>query len=474
MNLVKNELYKILHKRSTKIFLVIALLFVILTNVIYRFSDNLLVFSTTYYEDYDMANNYVNDYENNGIGDKELYIYYKTYIDTYELASKFDSNSWEYQKYMDEYWYKLQDYYRAQDEGLDTTNLLDELTQLSTNIENSNWQYFVNEDINAANNNIEQIKNSLDDPSLNNTERANYEKELFILEEQVKLNQYRLDKNVEYGKDYLNIAIDAINNALYGMAEYKYSNDSDFEDSVKSYYENWYILDEEVDTNNGETLRSVFINFFNEYSFLILVFGIMIAGGMVSDEFSKGTIKSLLIIPQKRSKILLAKYISLLIMILLIIGVLIVSELLVGGILLGFGSLSVPVVVYNISASDLEIVNVFGYLGLQIITNLPQIILLTTLAFACSVIVNSTAFSIVIPFCGIIAAELINGFALAYDIGILNYFVTTNWDFTVYLFGGTSIFGNSLLHAIIVCLVYLVIMLVVTFIVFKRKDIKNI
>ena len=474
MNLVKNELYKILHKRSTKIFLVIALLFVILTNVIYRFSDDLLVFSTTYYEDYDMANNYVNDYENNGIGDKELYIYYKAYIDTYELASKFDSNSWEYQKYMDEYWYKLQDYYRAQDEGLDTTNLLDELTQLRTNIENSNWQYFVNEDINAANNNIEQIKNSLDDPSLNNTERANYEKELFILEEQVKSNQYRLDKNVEYGKDYLNIAIDAINNALYGMAEYKYSNDSDFEDSVKSYYENWYILDEEVDTNNGETLRSVFINFFNEYSFLILVFGIMIAGGMVSDEFSKGTIKSLLIIPQKRSKILLAKYISLLIMILLIIGVLIVSELLVGGILLGLGSLSVPVVVYNISASDLEIVNVFGYLGLQIITNLPQIILLTTLAFACSVIVNSTAFSIVIPFCGIIAAELINGFALAYDIDILNYFVTTNWDFTVYLFGGTSIFGNSLLHAIIVCLVYLIIMLVVTFIVFKRKDIKNI
>ena len=474
MNLVKNELYKILHKRSTKIFLVIALLFVILTNVIYRFSDDLLVFSATYYEDYDMALSYVNDYENNGIGDKELYIYYKTYIDTYELASKFDSNSWEYQKYMDEYWYKLQDYYRAQDEGLDTTNLLDELTQLRTNIENSNWQYFVNEDINAANNNIEQIKNSLDDPSLNNTERANYEKELFILEEQVKLNQYRLDKNVEYGKDYLNIAIDAINNALYGMAEYKYSNDSDFEDSVKSYYENWYILDEEVDTNNGETLRSVFINFFNEYSFLILVFGIMIAGGMVSDEFSKGTIKSLLIIPQKRSKILLAKYISLLIMILLIIGVLIVSELLVGGILLGFGSLSVPVVVYNISASDLEIVNVFGYLGLQIITNLPQIILLTTLAFACSVIVNSTAFSIVIPFCGIIAAELINGFALAYDIDILNYFVTTNWDFTVYLFGGTSIFGNSLLHAIIVCLVYLIIMLVVTFIVFKRKDIKNI
>lgn len=474
MKLVKNELYKILHKRSTKIFLVIAIMFVILINVIYRYSDDLLTYSTTYYEDYDMALNYVSDYENNSIGDKELYNYYKSFIDTYDLANNFDSNSWQYQKYMEDYWSLLQDYYRVQDEGLDTTNLFNELEELKTNIENDNWEYFVQKDINNINENIEYIKNTLNDPSLNNNEKLNYEKELFVLEEQVKLNEYRLEKGVEYGDDYLNNAIDAINSSLYGMAEYKYSNDTDSTETVKSYYENWYILDEEVDTNNANTLRSVFINFFSEYSFLILIFSIMIAGGIVSDEFNKGTIKSLLIVPHKRSKILLAKYISIIIMILLIIGVLIVSELLIGGILMGFSSLSIPVVVYNITDSALEIINIFGYLGLQILANLPQIILLATLAFACSVIVNSTAFSIVIPFCGIIASELINAFAYAYDIKILNYFVTTNWDFTVYLFGGTSIYGNSLLHAIIVCLVYLLIMLVVTFIVFKRKDIKNI
>ena len=474
MKLVKNELYKILHKRSTKIFLVIAIMFVILINVIYRYSDDLLTYSTTYYEDYDMALNYVSDYENNSIGDKELYNYYKSFIDTYDLANNFDSNSWQYQKYMEDYWSLLQDYYRVQDEGLDTTNLFNELEELKTNIENDNWEYFVQKDINNINENIEYIKNTLNDPSLNNNEKLNYEKELFVLEEQVKLNEYRLEKGIEYGNDYLNNAIDAINSSLYGMAEYKYSNDTDSTETVKSYYENWYILDEEVDTNNANTLRSVFINFFSEYSFLILIFSIMIAGGIVSDEFNKETIKSLLIVPHKRSKILFAKYISIIIMILVIIGVLIVSELLIGGILMGFSSLSIPVVVYNITDSALEIINIFGYLGLQILANLPQIILLATLAFACSVIVNSTAFSIVIPFCGIIASELINAFAYAYDIKILNYFVTTNWDFTVYLFGGTSIYGNSLLHAIIVCLVYLLIMLVVTFIVFKRKDIKNI
>ena len=473
MKLVKNELYKILHKRSTKIFLVIALIFVILTNLIYRYSDDLLVFSTTYYEDYDMALSYVNDYENSGIGDKELYNYYKSFIETYDLANNYDSNSWQYQKYMEDYWNLLQEYYRYLDEELDASLISNELEETKNNIENNNWQYFVNNDTNNINESINNIKNSLN-ASLSNNEKINYEKELFILEEQLKLNEYRIENDVAFGNDYLNDAINAINNSLYSMAEYQYSNDIDYQDSVKSYYENWYILDNKVDTNNNQTLRSVFVNFFNEYSFLILVFGIMIAGGIVSDEFSKGTIKSLLIIPHKRSKILLAKYISVLIMLLFIIGIFIVSELLIGGILMGFGSLSIPVVVYNITDSCLEVLNIFGYLILQILANLPQIILLVTLAFACSVIVNSTAFSIVIPFCGIIAAELINAFALAYDIKILNYFVTTNWDFTVYLFGGTSLFGNSLIHAIIVCLVYLIIMLVVTFIVFKKKDIKNI
>ncbi len=473
MKLVKNELYKILHKRSTKIFLVIALIFVILTNLIYRYSDDLLVFSTTYYEDYDVALNYVNDYENSGIGDKELYNYYKSFIETYDLANNYDSNSWQYQKYMEDYWNLLQEYYRYLDEELDASLISNELEETKNNIENNNWQYFVNNDTNNINESINNIKNSLNS-SLSNNEKINYEKELFILEEQLKLNEYRIENDVAFGNDYLNDAINAINNSLYSMAEYQYSNDVDYQDSVKSYYENWYILDNKVDTNNNQTLRSVFVNFFNEYSFLILVFGIMIAGGIVSDEFNKGTIKSLLIIPHKRSKILLAKYISVLIMLLFIIGIFIVSELLIGGILMGFGSLSIPVVVYNITDSCLEVLNIFGYLILQILANLPQIILLVTLAFACSVIVNSTAFSIVIPFCGIIASELINGFALVYDIKILNYFVTTNWDFTVYLFGGTSIYGNSLIHAIIVCLVYLIIMLVVTFIVFKKKDIKNI
>ena len=73
-----------------------------------------------------------------------------------------------------------------------------------------------------------------------------------------------------------------------------------------------------------------------------------------------------------------------------------------------------------------------------------------------------------------IASEIINSFAYLYDIKILNYFVTTNWDMTVYLFGGHSIYGVTMGHSLLICLTYLVIMLIVAFVVFIRRDVKNI
>ncbi len=474
MTLIKNELYKLFHKRSTKIFIIIAIVYVILTNVLYRTLDDNFINSYNYYEDITTALKYVDDYENENIGESSMYNYYKSYVETYNLASNYASDSWQYQKYMEEYWNVLRDYYDNLTYGNDNTQTNQLLNTIKENIESANWQYFVRQDIAELNEEIDYNRTLLNDDTIT-TNKVEIEKQVFVAEEQIKLNQYRLDENVAYGNDYLNIAIDNISNSLYNLAEYNYANDkSNYEEDVKIYHENWYVLNEKVNTINDDSVRMVFINFFSEYSFLILVFSIMIAGAMVSDEFSKGTIKSLLITPHKRSKILLTKYISVIIMILLLIGLLIVTELLFGGILLGFSGLSIPVVVYNITTANLEIMNVFSYLGLYILTNLPQIILLATLAFACSVIINSTAFAIVLPFCGILGAEIINQFALVYDIKILNYFVTTNWDFTQYLFGGTSIFGNSLPHAIIVCLIYLLIMLVVSFIVFIKKDVKNI
>ena len=63
----------------------------------------------------------------------------------------------------------------------------------------------------------------------------------------------------------------------------------------------------------------------------------------------------------------------------------------------------------------------------------------------------------------------------AYNVKQIIYFVTPNWDFTYYLFGGTPLFKElTVPFSLIVCLVYFLIMVVVSCIVFKKRDLSLI
>ena len=477
IRLIKNELFRIMHKKSTIIFLIIALIYILLTNIIYKKSDmlNSLNYVTDYYYyDIETAKEYLNETAPT-IENALEYAEYRSFVDAYNLAINYKEESWQYKKYMEEYKNIDNNYIFATinndyEEANKYKVILDEIKE---NIDNNDWHYFVNNKINELKED-KQLYTELMAETKNNEEIIYYQKEILKAEEEIKLNEYRLKEDICYGNDYINTAIAEIKNLLFGYAEYTIEKNSDYEEDFITYNKNQYILQEKEDINNRQTLRGILINFFGEYSFLILVFVIMIAGGLVSEEFNKGTIKSLLIIPKKREKILLAKYISAILFIPLVILILFIVQLLIGGIFFGYSSLNIPVVVYNLAEKQIETINVFKYFGLYFITSFPKILLLTTLAFACSVILNNTAFAIALTFCGIIASDLINSFALFYEVKILNYFVTTNWNFSEFLFGGTSTYGNSLTHSIIVCLMYLVIMIIAMFIVFKKKDVKNV
>ena len=480
IKLIKNELFKILHKRSTLVFALIALLFLIITNIIYRNFDE--VFNDTYYEDIDITevNNYIDSYDPD-VDSLDEYAYNLALLDVYNLSSDYTYDSWQYDAFMTYYLNTDTDYYIELHSDNPDEELLDELSLSLFNmmqaIYTDNWKYFAEGEKRELEATIDSYTNALEGNNLSDKDIREYNKMRWIAREELELIDYRLEQDLAPGDDYLNEAITNISNNLYDMSSYLYDEDIDvkYYDSVrKTHYENKYILEEKIDTNDSDTLRSVIMNFFTEYSFLIIVFIIMIAGAIVSDEFSKGTIKSLLIVPHDRSKILLSKYIAVMISLVLFITFLFVAQLLVGGIILGFSSLNIPAVVYNLTDKNIEVLNIFSYFLFNLVANLPQIILLATLAFAVSVILNSTAAAITITFCGMIAADMINGIAYSYNIKLLNYFVTTNWDFTTYLFGGTSIYGVTLGHSMLICLTYLVIMLVITFMVFKNKDIKNV
>ena len=109
------------------------------------------------------------------------------------------------------------------------------------------------------------------------------------------------------------------------------------------------------------------------------------------------------------------------------------------------------------------------------IGKLPIYILLGTLAFALSTLFNNTAVAITITLLGYMASDIINSFVYYYDIKWLKYFVTPNWDFTQFLYGNLpSIQGISILFSTVICLIYFTIMIVTSFIVFNKRNIKNV
>ncbi|MEG0977270.1 MAG: ABC transporter permease [Bacilli bacterium] len=477
--LIKNEFYKLFHKKSTYIVLGIILLFLGLVNFIYNheFNNNMYSSNYIYGEGYEEE---IKKYENDPAHVQDL-VYAKANLEVANLVKEYKQNAWEARVLTTDYLPKVTEYYSyllvEKNETL-ANNLKLELDNLKDLITKGDWKYFVKSDLVIETSRLRDYKSNLNIGNLSSRDEENIKKQIEVSEEKIKLLNYRLDNNVAYGDGYLDRAIVAMEQAIVPVVDYKYETNDDLkkesEMSVKEFYENKYILDNKVDTNNMQTLRGTIKNLFYELEFLILVFVIMISGAMVSDEFSKGTIKNLLTIPYKRSQILAAKFITCLLMIPFIVLFILLGELIIGGLFFGYSSLSIPVVNYALSSGTIETMNIFIYYGLMFVSKLPYLILLTTLAFSISTILSNTAFAVAITFCGYIGSVFINTLAAGYKIKALNYFVTTNWDFSCYLFGGSSAFGIPLTQAIIVCLVYLLIMLVVTFIVFKKKNIKNI
>ena len=60
-------------------------------------------------------------------------------------------------------------------------------------------------------------------------------------------------------------------------------------------------------------------------------------------------------------------------------------------------------------------------------------------------------------------------------IKVLKYLLTLNWNFSQYAFGAIPAFKYiNLKFSIFVYLAYFIILLLIAFIVFKKRDIKNI
>ena len=96
-SLVKNELTKIFKKKSIYIALIIALIFVILTNCIDKFFRNRTYYSSNYRAQLAYLNQELENLDPNKETDISMYIDIKSQIEICEMIEKYKDEDWKEQ-----------------------------------------------------------------------------------------------------------------------------------------------------------------------------------------------------------------------------------------------------------------------------------------------------------------------------------------------------------------------------------------
>lgn len=201
---------------------------------------------------------------------------------------------------------------------------------------------------------------------------------------------------------------------------------------------------------------------------LISLFTIIVAAGIVSNEFKWGTIKLLLIRPISRAKILLSKYVSVLIFAFTMLVVLLVFSWLVGAVLFGVNGLA-PTFVHTVM-TGYEESNVISEIVQQYGLSMVTLLMMASFAFMISTIFRSSGIAIGLAIFLMFAGNTVVGFLSKYEWA--KYILFANTDLKQYYNGiGPMNDSMTLTFSIIVLAVYLVIFLAAAWTAFIKRDV---
>ena len=143
IKLIKNEIFKILHKKGTYIVLIITALFMGLVSYLIDHETDMYFSSDEYYypETGDSTENDIN---------KEMNDLYK----------KYNNETWQYYA-MDSFYNVLTEYYYSKNNDALTDEIEKEYNDAKLAMVNDNWQYFVNKDLTAEKERLKYFEENL-------------------------------------------------------------------------------------------------------------------------------------------------------------------------------------------------------------------------------------------------------------------------------------------------------------------------
>ncbi len=203
---------------------------------------------------------------------------------------------------------------------------------------------------------------------------------------------------------------------------------------------------------------------------------VILACDLVSGEFTGGAIKLLLTTPIPRWKVLLSKYLALLIMTTVVVLLAGILSIIIASFYFGFTGFTTPITTgFRVVADRLDtsfVRNIPQWQYLIMVYGLAWFvsICVATISFMVSVIVKSTAVAM-----GVMLSSLITGTFMAFflsDWPMVKYLFITNMRLPDYLSGAVQpVEGMTLGFSVAVLSVWTVVTLLVSFFVFTKQDV---
>lgn len=324
------------------------------------------------------------------------------------------------------------------------------------------------------------------------------------IEQDIKVIEFRLNNKIDYNlNNWKNSSLKTIEKDLDEL-RYKMINEKEYSSQATmqgiamtydKYVENynlknaqrvdkikriWYGLENNIPAlDDIRDARSVLNSTYEIYIILAVIMIIVIAGGIVATEFSKGTVRLLLIRPVSRWKILLSKLLAILVVgfsiVILGIGILYVST----GSTFGFETYKTPILeTVNGSIVHIEFIK---FLLTKIILSCSSLIFISALTFMISTLAKNTALAVAISMVLYIgcapATDMLISMKQVWIIDTLIPYINASYlrlaPFAEQVLSQN--FGLQLQYqkGAIQLLVVSAIMLIITFAIFIKKDVKN-
>ncbi len=456
--LIQNEMIKIFSKVSTYIMLGILLVLLVGVSALMKISGTYSYSGYTYTEqDLQSELDYLNSSKPDG---------YEVQVAEYEYMMKsgreWNTDSWEFEA-LDEAFQNFQAPLSYQRDGMTDEeaaayqNNLDETIRV---IESGDWNAY-------AQLRLDQIAAGTEEETVKEARSFPYR---YMLDNQIKADagDWREDAAMEAGTAKLQVA-ELDQQKAQGM----YVSEESYEEAQNQAAICEYRLEHGIENyidEEGMTGSEYWNSFLQESMMITVVSVIMIvlAGGCVANEFANGTVKFLLVNPVTRRKIIVSKYLTMLLLsLLMILGVYVLAALIN---LPFFGAdFGVP----YLTAANGEVTAGSGYLYAlkDYLLEGVSLVAMTTMAFMISSMMRNSALAIGIGVTALLGGSMVVAMLAQLGCDWGRYFLFANMNLSQAASGNTVFPNQSLGFSLGVLAVHMVIFLITAYDGFTRREV---